>query len=154
MITNEKVVQTFQMEKENNAKLQGMNNELEKVGIKAVFFSSIVNPTTRFINALIYAGVALTGAMLCLSPDPIKVGVLSTFLFYVNHYTKPFNEITEVIAELQNSFATTSRVKELLEEKEEVADGTYVLQKLKAILILIMFISNILRKYHLLQTSV
>ena len=129
MITNEKVVQTFQMEKENNAKLQGMNNELEKVGIKAVFFSSIVNPTTRFINALIYAGVALTGAMLCLSPDPIKVGVLSTFLFYVNHYTKPFNEITEVIAELQNSFATTSRVKELLEEKEEVADGTYVLQK-------------------------
>ena len=121
MITNEKVVQTFQMEKENNAKLQGMNNELEKVGIKAVFFSSIVNPTTRFINALIYAGVALTGAMLCLSPDPIKVGVLSTFLFYVNHYTKPFNEITEVIAELQNSFATTSRVKELLEEKEEVA---------------------------------
>lgn len=129
MITNEKVVQTFQMEKENNAKLQGMNNELEKVGIKAVFFSSIVNPTTRFINALIYAGVALTGAMLCLSPDPIKVGVLSTFLFYVNHYTKPFNEITEVIAELQNSFATTSRVKELLEEKEEVADGNYVLQK-------------------------
>ena len=139
MITNEKVVQTFQMEKENNMqkqqirdyeeKYEAKNNELEKVGIKAVFFSSIVNPTTRFINALIYAGVALTGAMLCLSPDPIKVGVLSTFLFYVNHYTKPFNEITEVIAELQNSFATTSRVKELLEEKEEVADGTYVLQK-------------------------
>ena len=61
------------------------NDELENIGIKAVFFSSIANPSTRFINAIIYAGVALTGALLCLGPDPITIGVLSSFLFYVNH---------------------------------------------------------------------
>lgn len=129
MITNEKIVQSFQMEKENNEVMKKYNDELENIGIKAVFFSSIANPSTRFINAIIYAGVALTGALLCLGPDPITIGVLSSFLFYVNHYTKPFNEITEVIAELQNSFATTSRVKELLEEEEEVKEGDIILEK-------------------------
>ena len=129
MITNEKIVQSFQMEKENNEVMKKYNDELENIGIKAVFFSSIANPSTRFINAIIYAGVALTGALLCLGPDPITIGVLSSFLFYVNHYTKPFNEITEVIAELQNSFATTGRVKELLEEEEEVKEGDIILEK-------------------------
>lgn len=131
MITNQKVVKDFQMEEINNQKSFSLNQEIEKVGTKAIFFSSLVNPSTRFINAMIYAGVAFTGALICLSPDPIKIGTLSSLLFYVSHYTKPFNEITSIISELQNAFATTSRVKELLYQENEVQDGQYILDSAK-----------------------
>ena len=131
MITNQKVVKDFQMEDINNQKSFVLNKEIEKVGTKAIFFSSLVNPSTRFINAMIYAGVAFTGALICLSKDPIKIGTLSSLLFYVSHYTKPFNEITSIISELQNAFATTSRVKELLYQENEVQDGEYVLSSAK-----------------------
>ena len=123
MITNQKVVQVFNMEEQNNDRFDIINQELEKTTTKAVFFSSLVNPSTRFINALIYAGVALIGALICLSPNPIKIGILSSFLGYVNQYTKPFNEITNVISELQNAFSSTSRVRELLNQEEEIEDG-------------------------------
>lgn len=119
MITNEKVVQLFDMKKEISDESLNLNNEIEKVGTKAIFFSSLVNPSTRFINAMIYAGVAFAGALICIGPNPIKIGTLSSLLFYVSHYTKPFNEITGIISELQNSFASTSRVKELLNQDEE-----------------------------------
>ncbi len=131
MITNQKVVKDFQMEEINNQKSFSLNQEIEKVGTKAIFFSSLVNPSTRFINAMIYAGVAFTGALICLSPYPIKIGTLSSLLFYVSHYTKPFNEITSIISELQNAFATTSRVKELLYQENEVQDGQYILDSAK-----------------------
>ncbi len=138
MIGSMKVVQAFRMEKENSRTFEKINADLEKSSISAVFFSSLVNPSTRFINALIYAGVALTGALICLSASPMKIGTLTAFLSYVNQYTKPFNEITGVIGELQNSFASASRVRDLLIQPEETreedgilprAEGKVVLEK-------------------------
>lgn len=128
MITNQKVVQAFLMEENNNIEFEKINSDLEITSTKAVFFSSLVNPSTRFINAIIYAGVALAGALICISPNPLKIGLLVSFLSYVNQYTKPFNEITGVISELQNAFASTSKVKELLDQKEETLDGTITLE--------------------------
>lgn len=119
MITNQKVVQQFNMEKENFATFDEINKQLEKTSTNAVFFSSLVNPVTRFINSIIYSSVALFGALVCINSTTLKVGVLVAFLSYVNQYTKPFNEITGVVSELQNAFSSSSRVREILEEQEE-----------------------------------
>ena len=119
MITNINVVQQFNMEDDNLTYFEDINKKLENVSTKAVFFSSMVNPVTRFINSIIYASVALIGALVCLDSITLEVGVLVAFLSYVNQYTKPFNEITGVISELQNAFSSTSRVREILEEEEE-----------------------------------
>lgn len=127
MITSMKVVQAFNHEKENEKDFDKINDELEKVTTNAVFFSSLVNPSTRFINAIVYAGVALVGALIAIDGG-LKAGMLVSFLAYVNQYTKPFNEITGVISELQNSFASMSRVFDLLEEKEELKETDVVLE--------------------------
>ena len=119
MITNINVVQQFNMEDDNLTYFEDINKKLENVSTKAVFFSSMVNPVTRFINSIIYASVALIGALVCLDSITLEVGVLVAFLSYVNQYTKPFNDITGVISELQNALSSKSRVREILEEEEE-----------------------------------
>ena len=131
MITNQKIVQQMGMESINQEQFNKMNDELEKVSIKAVFFSSMVNPITRFINSIIYSSVALVGAYLVVDNLTFEVGLLVTFLSYVNQYTKPFNELTGVVSELQNAFASTTRIKELLEQEEEVKEGNLVLDEVK-----------------------
>lgn len=131
MIGSMKVVQAFRMEEENSRTFGEINADLEKSSISAVFFSSLVNPSTRFINALIYAGVTLAGAFICLSAHPMKIGTLTAFLSYVNQYTKPFNEITGVIGELQNSFASASRVRDLLSRPEETQEGNLLLERVE-----------------------
>ncbi len=131
MIGSMKVVQAFRMEEENSRIFGEINADLEKSSISAVFFSSLVNPSTRFINALIYAGVTLAGAFICLSAHPMKIGTLTAFLSYVNQYTKPFNEITGVIGELQNSFASASRVRDLLSRPEETQEGNLLLERVE-----------------------
>lgn len=131
MIGSMKVVQAFRMEEENSRTFGEINADLEKSSISAVFFSSLVNPSTRFINALIYAGVTLAGAFICLSAHPMKIGTLTAFLSYVNQYTKPFNEITGVIGELQNSFASASRVRDLLSQPEETQEGNLLLERVE-----------------------
>lgn len=131
MIGSMKVVQAFRMEEENSRTFGEINADLEKSSISAVFFSSLVNPSTRFINALIYAGVTLAGAFICLSAHPMKIGTLTAFLSYVNQYTKPFNEITGVIGELQNSFASASRVRDLLSRPEETQEGKLLLERVE-----------------------
>ena len=94
-----------------------MNERLQKASLKAIFFSSITNPATRFVNNVVYAGVALVGALFAVSGG-ISVGQLSCFLSYANQYTKPFNEISGVVTELQNAMACASRIFELLDEEE------------------------------------
>ena len=131
MIGSMKVVQAFRMEEENSRIFGEINADLEKSSISAVFFSSLVNPSTRFINALIYAGVTLAGAFICLSAHPMKIGTLTAFLSYVNQYTKPFNEITGVIGELQNSFASASRVRDLLSRPEETQEANLLLERVE-----------------------
>ena len=98
-----------------------INKELEAVGVKALFFSSITNPSTRFINGLVYSGVGIFGAISAISGN-ISVGQLSAFLTYANQYTKPFNEISSVITELQSAFASAKRVFEIIEADEEESD--------------------------------
>ncbi len=128
MISSLKTVKAYGHEDENLESFSEINNELTKVSLKAIFFSSLTNPCTRFVNNLVYAVVALTGA-LCVVFSSLDggnalftVGMLSTLLAYANQYTKPFNEISGVIAELQNAFACASRIFELIEEKEEAPD--------------------------------
>jgi len=122
MITNQKIVHAYNLQEENQRKFDLINNELEKNSLKAIFFSSLTNPCTRFVNNIVYAAVALSGALFCLSANPLSIGGLSTLLSYANQYTKPFNEISGVITELQNALASFKRIDELLVEKEEVDD--------------------------------
>ncbi len=128
MIGNQKVVKAFGREDEATEKFDEINGRLEKAYLKATFFSSLVNPTTRFVYSLVYAGVGLTGAMAAINGS-LSIGALSAFLSYANQYTKPFNEITGVITELQNSLACAARVFELIEEPSQVSDeGNKVLE--------------------------
>ena len=121
MIEGQKVVQAFCHEKENVDQFYEMNERLQKASLKAIFFSSITNPATRFVNNVVYAGVALVGALFAVSGG-ISVGQLSCFLSYANQYTKPFNEISGVVTELQNAMACASRIFELLDEEERTPD--------------------------------
>ena len=121
MIEGQKVVQAFCHEKENVDQFDEMNERLQKASLKAIFFSSITNPATRFVNNVVYAGVALVGALFAVSGG-ISVGQLSCFLSYANQYTKPFNEISGVVTELQNAMACASRIFELLDEEERTPD--------------------------------
>ena len=121
MIEGQKVVQAFCHEKENVDQFDKMNERLQKASLKAIFFSSITNPATRFVNNVVYAGVALVGALFAVSGG-ISVGQLSCFLSYANQYTKPFNEISGVVTELQNAMACASRIFELLDEEERTPD--------------------------------
>ncbi len=121
MIGNLKVVQAFGHEDENQETFDEINTRLQKYSLDATFFSSLVNPSTRFINSMIYAGVGITGAISALRGG-ISVGQLTCFLSYANQYTKPFNEISGVITELQNALACAARVFELIEEEPEAPD--------------------------------
>lgn len=125
-----KVVQAFGHQVKSQAEFDGVNEELRKCSLRAIFFSSITNPCTRFVNALVYAGVGLTGALAAVSGG-ITVGGLTTFLSYANQYTKPFNEISGVITELQNALACAGRIFELLEEPPQTPDSA--LGKRKAV---------------------
>lgn len=111
-----KVVQAFGHEKASLAQFDEVNDRLEKCSLRAIFFSSLVNPATRFVNSLVYAGVGLVGALSAITPGGITVGALTSFLSYANQYTKPFNEISGVITELQNAIACAGRIFELIEE--------------------------------------
>ncbi|MCM1525303.1 MAG: ABC transporter ATP-binding protein/permease [Ruminococcus sp.] len=121
-----KTVRAFGREEKALERFDEINGELEKCSLRATFFSSITNPSTRFVNNAVYAAVALAGALTCISTAgtaaPFTVGQLSCFLSYANQYTKPFNEISGVIAELQNAFACAARLFEFIEEDEETPD--------------------------------
>ena len=121
MVGNLKVVKAFGHEDENQETFDEINGRLQKYSLSAIFFSSLVNPCTRFINSMIYAGVGITGAIAALN-GRLSVGQLTCFLSYANQYTKPFNEISGVITELQNALACAARVFELIEEEPEVPD--------------------------------
>lgn len=118
MIGNQKVVQSFCYENEAMERFDKLNGELKDCSMKAIFYSSITNPGTRFVNSLVYAGVGIAGAVLSIHGG-ITVGRLSCFLSYANQYTKPFNEISGVITELQNAIACAARIFELIEEKAQ-----------------------------------
>ena len=123
MIGNLKVVRAYTHEDENEAEFARGNEELRKTSLRALFFSSTTNPTTRFVNALVYAAVALSGALLIIATKgAFSVGNLTTFLSYANQYTKPFNEISEVVAEFQNALACAARIFALTDEQEEPSD--------------------------------
>ena len=122
IISNQKVVKAFSQEENSQNKFDQINEQLRKHSLSAIFFSSLVNPTTRFINSIIYAAVALIGALIA-SVGGITVGGFTSLLSYVNHYTKPFNEITGIIAELQGSFAAIKRLFDFLDEPEQTPDS-------------------------------
>ena len=121
MIGNQKVVQSFNREDETLEKFDEINGRLEKCSLRAIFFSSLTNPCTRFVNSLVYTGVGLTGALAVIRGG-LSVGQLTCFLSYANQYTKPFNEISGVITELQNALACAARIFELIEEKPQIPD--------------------------------
>lgn len=122
MVGNQKVVQAFSHEDEALEQFDEINERLEKYSLRAIFFSSITNPSTRFVNSLVYAVVAVVGAFLAIT-RAVSVGQLSALLSYANQYTKPFNEISGVVTELQNALACAGRVFELMEEEAEVPDA-------------------------------
>lgn len=122
MLSDIKTVKAFSYEQTAEKRFDKINCELKKVGIKAMFYSAMVNPCTRFVNGIVYAAVAIMGAFLAIKGD-MSVGDLSCFLTYANQYTKPFNEITGVITELQTATAAAARVFKLLDEKEEADDS-------------------------------
>lgn len=121
MVGNQKVVTAFSYENEALEQFDEINERLQKYSLRAIFFSSIVNPSTRFVNSLVYAVVAIVGAFLSIVGG-ISVGQLSALLSYANQYTKPFNEISGVVTELQNALACAARVFELMEEPAETPD--------------------------------
>lgn len=123
LIGNQKVVKAFMQEERVEEQFGEINGRLEKCSLKAIFFSSLTNPATRFVNSLVYAGVGLSGALIAISGG-ITVGRLSCFLSYANQYTKPFNEISGVITELQNAIACAARVFELIEAKPQTPDAS------------------------------
>ena len=122
MIGNQKVVQSFNREAQTLEKFDEINGRLEKYSLRAIFFSSLTNPCTRFVNSLVYTGVGLTGALAALRGG-LSVGQLTCFLSYANQYTKPFNEISGVITELQNALACAARIFELIEEEPQIPDS-------------------------------
>lgn len=126
MIGNQKIVKAFGYEKKATEKFAELNNTLATSSLKAIFFSSITNPSTRFVNSLVYATVALLGAFSVIG-GKITIGGLSCFLSYANQYTKPFNEISGVVTELQNALACASRIFELINEPAEISDKNDIL---------------------------
>lgn len=122
MIGNQKIVKTFSREEAVKEQFGEINGRLEKCSLKAIFFSSITNPATRFVNSLVYAGVGIFGALVAIGGG-ISVGRLSCFLSYANQYTKPFNEISGVITELQNALACAARIFELIDEEPQIPDS-------------------------------
>ncbi len=122
IIGNQKVVKCFSREEAVKEQFGEINTRLEDCSLKAIFFSSITNPATRFVNSLVYAGVGIFGALVAIR-NGISVGQLSCFLSYANQYTKPFNEISGVITELQNAIVCASRIFELIEEEAQVPDA-------------------------------
>ena len=132
MIGNQKVVKIFAREEKVKEQFAEINGRLEKCSLKAIFFSSLTNPCTRFVNSLVYAGVGIFGALLAIRGG-ISVGRLSCFLSYANQYTKPFNEISGVITELQNALACAARIFELIDEEPQVPEvpDAYVLENVR-----------------------
>ena len=123
-VGNHKVVLAYGREDEIQSEFDEVNTRLGKCALRATFFSSTTNPSTRFVNNLVYAGVALVGALICIAPgSTLSVGTLSVFLNYANQYTKPFNEISGVLTELQNALACAARVFEILDEPELTPDA-------------------------------
>ena len=122
MIGNQKVVKAFCYEDDAEEKFDEINSRLQQCGVKALFYSALTNPCTRFVNGLVYSGVGIFGAVSALS-GRITVGQLSCFLSYANQYTKPFNEISGVITELQSAFASAKRVFEIIEEEPQTPDA-------------------------------
>ena len=122
MVENQKVVTAFSMEENVNGSFNEVNKRLNKAGLDATFFSSITNPCTRFVNSLVYTGVGIIGAVMAIK-GRISVGQLTSFLSYANQYTKPFNEISGVVTELQNAIACAARIFELIEEEPEIPDS-------------------------------
>ena len=127
MLGNQKVVKAFGHEDENIEKFDEINDRLQKFSLQAIFFSSLTNPCTRFVNSVVYAAVALTGALVCVATAgtaaPFTVGALSALLSYANQYTKPFNEISGVVTELQNALACADRIFKLIAEKSQTPDA-------------------------------
>lgn len=132
MVGNQKVVQAFSHEDEALAQFDEINGRLEACSLRAIFYSSLTNPSTRFVNNLVYAGVAVIGALYAIRGG-ISVGQLSCFLSYANQYTKPFNEISGVVTELQNALACAARIFELIEETPQIPEkeNAIVLQDVK-----------------------
>lgn len=126
MIGNQKVVQAFSHEGEALEEFDRINDRLADCSLRATFYSSLTNPCTRFVNSVVYAGVALAGALICISTagsvNPFTIGQLSACLSYANQYTKPFNEISGVVTELQNALACASRLFELIEEEPQIPE--------------------------------
>ena len=122
MIDNQKIVNTFSRGEAVKSQFGEINGRLQKCSLKAIFFSSITNPATRFVNSLVYAGVGVFGAFVAIKGG-ISVGRLSCFLSYANQYTKPFNEISGVVTELQNAFVCAGRIFELIDEEPQVPDA-------------------------------
>lgn len=118
MVSGQKVVRAFAKEEDNLNRFVDMNNALKDASLKATFFSSLTNPSTRFVNSLVYAMVAIFGGISIIVTGGLSVGELTIFLSYANQYTKPFNEISGVLTEFQNALACADRIKELLSEKE------------------------------------
>ena len=125
MIGNQRVVQAFGYQNQALDRFDEVNRELQGCSLKAIFFSSITNPSTRFVNGLVYTGVGIVGAIAAMR-GVISVGQLSCFLSYANQYTKPFNEISGVVTELQNAFACAKRVFDFIEEETEPEEGENV----------------------------
>ena len=136
MLSGQKVVRAFSREGKQLAAFDSINKRLSDCSLKAIFFSSLTNPTTRFVNNLIYAVVALFGALVCTNAlgftETLTVGALVSLLSYVNQYTKPFNEISGVITELQNSLASASRLFDLIDEQPQTPDDEDAVQLDKA----------------------
>ncbi len=132
MVGNQKIVKTFSREEAVKEQFAEINGRLEKCSLKAIFFSSLTNPCTRFVNSLVYAGVGIFGALLAIRGG-IRIGRLSCFLSYANQYTKPFNEISGVVTELQNALACAGRIFELIDEEPQTpeADNAVVLKDAK-----------------------
>ena len=127
MLGSQKVVKAFGREAQNVEKFDEINGRMSKASLQAIFYSSLTNPCTRFVNNVVYAGVALTGALVCVATAgaaaPFTVGSLSALLSYANQYTKPFNEISGVVTELQNALACASRIFKLIAEPAETPDA-------------------------------
>ena len=122
MVDNQKIVQAFGRQEQAQSQFDEVNGRLQDCSLKAIFFSSITNPSTRFVNSLVYAAVGVFGALLSVAGG-ISVGQLSCFLSYANQYTKPFNEISGVVTELQNALACAARIFELIEAKPQIPDA-------------------------------
>ncbi len=131
MIGGQKLVKTFRYETRAQEQFEEINGRLQQVGAKAQFLSSLSNPSTRFVNGIVYAAVAIFGSLCVITgwPDLLTVGQISSFLAYANQYTKPFNEITGVITQIQTAFASAERLFDFLDEQEETSDAPDAVEK-------------------------